>query len=779
MGEDLAAKAHARFAAGDYEGALEWLGKVKEEGRQQAGKDSREDLRVLHNEALSQYGKGGFEDTREVKASLDRIKGKMRARSVGKDKDEGADETEQEHLQQAGHGGATVGLLGSSGSAAAAAADLADLDTDASILLYNLSALHFQQKQYGAARAILEHLFLHIEPLDEPLASHICFLLLDVLCHTARGSLHTEGDCKQFAQQSTAVLNYLERPHGHFSAAGAGAGVSGDKEKERGEEKESDAAAAAAAAADSHDQTEFLFRLHLYKAKVLLLLKDVKRCKKEVKGALEIFQRQLRGGDEGQNAEAQSHNAFSPVPPHGVQNMTALYLKANLEYLRENHRKALKLLASCHGIQGSEDYVGPCAPVGPLFYNNMGCLHHKLRRFQVALHYFRKALQAIGEGMTNGGPLACGAEAADGRVVPSVACETLYNTGLQLLLTDAPEEALRCFEKSALLFYNRPYVWLRLAECCIKHHRQTKTSVGEGELVRGTVGQGLHRRVLLHADSEDNRLNGVHSSPPAPPGTGDSPAAKCSLPYASHCLQNVLHLCAAGKQADRAAAEGTRDLGGVPVSMLGVSPRITAKHLEAKDKAAQAAAAQAAEDPLLDGSDHAACQAALLDLCYVHLSMQDPVPALAFAERLLAIPSIPAISRHMAHVYAAECMCMTGRAQDALKHLEPLKEEDAALILNKPPQSEQQAKEEGILAQLAKKEAANTARSSLHINLATVHMLQGNLQQAERCMMNALRISPTCPQVLRMLVYILLRRGNIAEARQVLREGRYPATVAR
>jgi hypothetical protein len=68
-------------------------------------------------------------------------------------------------------------------SAATAGEGLAELDTDSSVVLYNLAALHFQQMQYGAARAILEHLFLHIEPMDEPLA---------ILIHAARGSTVTQ-----------------------------------------------------------------------------------------------------------------------------------------------------------------------------------------------------------------------------------------------------------------------------------------------------------------------------------------------------------------------------------------------------------------------------------------------------------------------------------------------------------------------------------------------------------------------------------------------------------
>lgn len=46
-------------------------------------------------------------------------------------------------------------------------------------------------------------------------------------------------------------------------------------------------------------------------------------------------------------------------------------VQANLEHLRDNQRKALKLLASCHGFQGAEEYSGSGEAVGPPYFNNM------------------------------------------------------------------------------------------------------------------------------------------------------------------------------------------------------------------------------------------------------------------------------------------------------------------------------------------------------------------------------------------------------------------------
>lgn len=72
--------------------------------------------------------------------------------------------------------------------------------------------------------------------------------------------------------------------------------------------------------------------------------KKTKTSKKEIKSALEIFQRELRGtgsdsiaagggGASGgggggiQQQQQQQPGTFAPVPPAGVQNMAALYLK--------------------------------------------------------------------------------------------------------------------------------------------------------------------------------------------------------------------------------------------------------------------------------------------------------------------------------------------------------------------------------------------------------------------------------------------------------------------
>lgn len=92
-------------------------------------------------------------------------------------------------------------------------------------------------------------------------------------------------------------------------------------------------------------------------------------------------------------------------------------------------------------------------------------MHHKLKRHHVALHYFQKALEALGkeaggEGATGGDPAAGGRGGGkDGHVSPAPTCEVLYNTGLQLLLTEKPQQVkVTVHPHHTIALYN-VYLW--------------------------------------------------------------------------------------------------------------------------------------------------------------------------------------------------------------------------------------------------------------------------------------------------------------------------------
>lgn len=168
--------------------------------------------------------------------------------------------------------------------------------------------------------------------------------------------------------------------------------------------------------------------------------------------------------------------------------------------------------------------------------------------------------------------------------------------------------------------------------------------------------------------------------------------------------------------------------------------------------------------------------------------------------------------RHLAHVYAAEALCVLGRPNEALEHLSPLSEDTSTIAAaaaagvwasNRKPGAGASppgattvpasaggavtSRKAGAGAAAARRvgensggaigvagdlslEAAAEARASLHTNLAAVHSLQDNLALAERCARTAMGICPGSASVLRMAVYVLIRQGNVEEALQVMKE---------
>lgn len=231
-------------------------------------------------------------------------------------------------------------------------------ERESSFIRYNLAACLFHQKQYAAASSVLEAVMRKIDPIDERVAMHVCFLYLDIILHSARGCVTTEYERLSTLKKAQSIFAYLEKPH-RFN---------GQLEHH---DASSDASSTSSSAVETEQQrknrldvTEFRFRLHLYKAKFVLLEGNLKTGKKEVKSALEIFQKEIKsrerldeaaaaivaGGVAASTALAATWDKTSTAISHPaltVQNSTALFLKANLEYLRKNYKKCVKLLASC------------------------------------------------------------------------------------------------------------------------------------------------------------------------------------------------------------------------------------------------------------------------------------------------------------------------------------------------------------------------------------------------------------------------------------------------
>lgn len=591
-------------------------------------------------------------------------------------------------------------------------ADVALGDVDPSLTAYNQAVLLYQLKQYSRCRAILEEMFSNIEPVDEFLVFRVCFLLLDVYM------------LQKQADKATEVLTYIERS---FLALTK---VEGSKENGSIDVPvegsvvgiASDWPGKKSARRPPTDITpeEVRGALNTYKAKLALMARMSKSSKREIKTTL---------------------NACA-------QNTTGLFLKSNLEYLRQNYRKAIKLLNnSCQRSDRDPN-------VSALYFNNMGCIHHLMRRHTAACFYFTRALQE-NDALYSRPP----EKAEQGIALPAFACdrrcEIQFNKGLQLLFSSRPEQAFASFQDALHLFHRQPRAWLRIGEACIATHiQQTQAAHAarqEGELsslVSSSVGRGGSRRLMAPVEEPTTDAEPAAEGEEAPAGahaTASAPAPPApTLAYGVKCFRNALLLCEASGQLGEYGA----------LALSSAQGTLTA-----------------AEE--LSLGLHAVQRLSLLQLSWCALTQGDHEQALSWARTLLGLDDVAATLKFYAHLYACNALCYLSKSAEALPHLLE------AMQLGEAPQPESPPSPvEGEVAQLrnpyspipqsphAAGQAA--ARAVLHTNLATVHILQGDLKQASQCAQKALELQPNSRNALLCLVYLEIRGGNLDAAREIM-----------
>lgn len=336
-------------SAGKYVEAVDALEKLLEEI------DARHDFKVRHNVALARFA-AGVDGADKLQAAL---RGNLRSLEQ---------EFEKGKNNAASAGGESAAAAPKGGEDDADAAGSGSIEQEGAYLRYNYAAVLFLAKQYAQASAVLEQVVRNIDPVDENVAMHVCFLYLDVVLHSCRGCITTERERAASIKKAQSVLAYLEKPH-QFNT------VQEPNDALTQRDAAGNAVETEAQRKSRLDVTEFRFRLHLYRAKFMILQCNLKTAKKEMKSALEIFQKEIKSRDKSDDAAIAANSAMPSMPlslesektssaiGHPcliVQNSTALFLKANLEYLKKNYKKCIKLLASCtqEAVSEVRDWYG-------------------------------------------------------------------------------------------------------------------------------------------------------------------------------------------------------------------------------------------------------------------------------------------------------------------------------------------------------------------------------------------------------------------------------------
>lgn len=751
----------------------------------QLQKKKEDDPKVLHNIAVAEYFRDVGSDPKKLLLVLRNIKKKA----------EELASASVEHVEAVNNLGNKV-ISGSKGANAMAHQISAtnsvnivyDDEFDNSVTALNIAVIHFHLHEYKKALSILEPLYMNIEPIDERTALHICFLLLDVALalndasrsadvinylEKAFGVGNTANPSETQQQSSTLVAKSFSVPNNSTALDASPISDpslilnSSENALSRTLSEETldyetllstlDIGGRNPSRPPSHLQSNDLSRvpvdclistadlklsLHLYKVRLFLLTRNLKAAKREVKMAMNI----ARGRDSS----------------------TALLLKSQLEYARGNHRKAIKLLMA----SGNKNE----ASISSIFNNNLGCIHHQIGKHHTSTVFFCKALKNS-LSLTKDKPLKLLNFSQDKSLL------IVYNCGVQYLACGKPLLAARCFYKASSVFYDRPLLWVRIAECCLMAQEKgllrkvCGDTFDRSEIRVHVIGQGKYRQLLVEDGiSKSGNLNSFEKDAGV---LGDDKQPKLSISLARQTLLNAIHLlnCCDSMYMDSTFPSSTsteENEANSKVSNATINSNgglNTTLHSSVSDY-----------EQMCSKENEMVRQGTLAHLAFVELELENPLKALSTARSLLKLPECSGIYMFLGNVYAAEALCLLNRPKEAAEYLSvylsqgqtvevPFREEDREIwrvektIENEENANSSSEESQGIL--FLKPEEA---QGVLHVNLAATSAIQGDLGGAQFHAMSALSIIPNRSEAILTAIYVDLLLGKANEAVSKLKQ---------
>ncbi|XP_012474347.1 uncharacterized protein LOC105791028 isoform X3 [Gossypium raimondii] len=771
------------------------------------------DPKVLHNIAIAEFFRDGCSDPKKLLEVLNNVKKRSEELALlafGEQVESGSNIGN--NITSGSKGCGTTTSLPASNCASIIYTD----EFDTSVASLNIAVIWFHLHEYSKALSVLEHVYQNIEPIDETTALHICLLLLDVLLA-----------CRDVSK-SADVLNYLEKAFGVGNVSQGENGntapqqslnVVGKSSSDPNSSLISDVSCSDLVASVnasesplsrtlSEDPLDEMFstldiggqnfarhtgltsandlpritvdrsisgvdlklKLQLYKVRLLLLTRNVKLAKREVKHAMNI----ARGRDSSM----------------------ALFLKAQLEYARGNHRKAIKLLMASSNRTD--------AAMSSMFNNNLGCIYYQLGKYHTSAVFFSKALSNCSS-LQKEKPLKLLTFSQDKSLLLT------YNCGLQYLACGKPLLAAHCFQKASLVFYRRPLMWLRLAECCLMAVEKgivkgSWAPSDRSEVRVSVIGKGRWRRLLIENGISRNRhVDSVEREVWALGGDGQP---KLSLPLARQCLYNALHLlncselcnsksivCSDSSLEENESSDGASSKNSnyknlpcndskastMPAALINLNGDLKEPKGGTNQEGIQNSISY--YEDICRRENQMIKQALLANLAYVELELENPLKALSAAQALLELPDCSRIYVFLGHVYVAEALCLLNKPKEAAEHLSIYLSGESNIKLPFGLEDCEQwrvkkhidCEEANVGAAAAKNSSPEgledfmflkpeEARGTLYANLAAVSAIQGDLERAHHFVTQALSLVPNSSEATMTAIYVDLILGKSQEA---------------
>ncbi|XP_019088764.1 PREDICTED: CCR4-NOT transcription complex subunit 10 isoform X2 [Camelina sativa] len=722
----LAKSALSCFQSGKFEDCIDILIQLDQK--------QHNDPKVLHNMAIAEYFKGGCSKSKKLLEELNCVK---------KQSEELASAAREQ--VEAVNPGTNVSVSKD--------------QFDSTVTTLNIAVTWFHMHQYTKSSSILEPLFQNIGRLDETIALQICFLLLDIAL--------ASHDAVKFL----AVFDYMDKAFGVGFGSHEENGSTMQLSSNQGSKTSSllsssvvaDTVAESSLCEETLDYDNVLaaefeaekrmksvghipannllktlsersfstadlkLELQLYKVRFLLLTRNLKLAKREVKHAMNIAQKR--------------------------DSSMALLLKSQLEYAHGNHQKAMKLLV-VSGIHKESGTSG-------IFNNNLGCIYYQLGKYEASSQLFSKALRSCSS-LRNEKPVKTFSLSQNKSLLIT------YNMGLLYLARGEPLLAAQCFQKASVVFCRQPLIWLRLAECCMMALQSGL--LDRSEIRVNVVGKGKYRKLMIE-ENEHVELD------------GSAQCGKLSLPLARACLSNGIYLLNESllneSKSDR---ESTLSVG-----MNETKEASSADHGEANTNSDLKEAKGGLNQDIIQSSLSAfkniqsrekllIKQALLANMAYVELELENPIKALAAANSLLQVPDCSKIYVFLGHLYAAEALCLLNRPVEAGAHLSAylVGQDDFKLPYEQEDFDQWRMHTSSDCEETLDSSTGNArdsvflkpeeARGALFADLAALLATQGHHDQAKAMITHALTLIPNNVQATVTAVYIDMMLGRSQDA---------------
>lgn len=581
-------------------------------------------------------------------------------------------------------------------------------DIEKCVMRYNQAVLLYHMKQYNASLQIMNRLFAFIEPMEESLAHKVCLLLIELHIVTEQ------------PDAALSLINYIESQlvstdNSKISPVDKEGIIKSIKEQKE-PKKEVDTVTDA-----------FKIKLLKCKARIYLMTHQLKLCKREWKTLVSLG---------------------TPA------NISTIYLKANLEYLRGNYKKAVKLLNSVTSENLDFKNCGESSAV--LYYNNMACIHLAMGKPNLACFYLRKALHENKSSLES-------VQTKDSDPLSSQPLYTLggnkhyelmYSLGVSLLHAGQASVAFDCFMEAAQKLHNEPKLWLRIAECCIYNHKPTNEvdfniPKRRKDLVQKVVGSGINRKIIL-ASSLSNDVKYHH------PEGFSSAIPQLTLEFAYLCLKNALFLLPNNNEFNVSIMTSPQT---VPLTLTGA---------QYSTLMSQATSVEALNLKI----------SVLAASAYVCLCLGDCVIALEHSKALLAINKLPGAYRMLGNLYAAESLILMDKISEAIEYLKPENIQDLNTCMPVPEaQDKEKEKTDEVISKPIKMWYPTTVPTGIAVfryNLAVAYAIRGELDKSGETLKQVwMSKGSDCDlpiHVIMLALYIELQLGHADISKSIVKQ---------